>query len=248
MLCCAGKKIEDRGCRIAPRTPRRPCIPGAPAILYLLSSILFPAALPGCVPVGAVVNKVVGEPPIPPRYVPNSNRPMLVLVENYRNPDANRLDAQRATMYLAEELRSYRIAPVVDAEVAEALRSRPEYRSMKVEEVGRAAGAGQVLYVNLQQVKVDNTVGGDMLKARAQLSVRVVDAETGRTLWPTETAQGEALVADSPWVRTPAGAAEGTSEPALRDQLARTAAHQIVRMFRKWRPEDEEQELEETVR
>jgi TolB-like protein len=202
----------------------------------------------GCVPVGAVVNKFVGEPPVPPRYVPDKTKPMLVLVENFRNPDAGRMDAQRVTIHVAEELKRFHIAPVVTPEDAESLRGRADYHDMKVEEVGRAAGARQVLYVNLQPVKVDNTVAGEMLKARTELRVRVVDVESGQTLWPQDTPQGQTLVAESPWVRSPTGDREGLPEPELRDQVARSAAHQIVKLFRTWRPDDEEQDLEETVR
>jgi hypothetical protein len=221
---------------------------GPCAILYLLFSILFSLPFTGCVPVGAVFNKVVGTPPVQAQYVPDRTKLMLVLVESFRNPDAGRIDAQRVTMQVVEELRRYHVAPVVDPEDVEALRSRPAYRSMKVEEIGRAAGARQVLYVNLQPVKVDNTVASEMLRARAEMLVRVVDVDTGQTLWPYDAPQGQTLVAESPWVRSPAGGREGLPERELRDQVARSAAHQIVKLFRKWSPDDEEQELEETVR
>jgi hypothetical protein len=78
--------------------------------------------------------------------------------------------------------------------------------------------------------------------------VRVVDVESGQTLWPRDTPQGQTLVAESPWVRSSAGEPGGLPEPALRDQVARSAAHQIVKLFRTWRPDDEQQDLEETVR
>ena len=41
---------------------------------------------------------------------------------------------------------------------------------------------------------------------------------------------------------------EGIEEPALRDQVARGAANQIVRLFRKWHRDDEEQDLQDNVR
>jgi hypothetical protein len=238
------ERIANGGWRIARHSPT----PGPRSILYLLSSVLFLATAPGCVPVGAVVNKFVGPPPVPAQYVPDKTRPMLVLVESFRNPDAGRMDAQRVTIHVAEELRQYRIAPVVSPDDAEGLRARADYRGMKIEDVGRAAGAGQVLYVNLQPVTVNNTVAGEMLKAHAEMRVRVVDVGTGRTLWPHDTPEGQTIVAESPWVRSTTGGREGLPEPELRDQLSRTAAHQIVKLFRSWRPDDEEQDLEEAVR
>jgi len=239
MMHGAKKKIEDRGWRIARGALERA------AILSLLSSILvFPA---GCNVAGALASKVVPEPAVAARYVPSKQKRMLVLVENYRNPDAARMDAQRLTAHLAAELRRHGIAPVVDPNEAEALRARPDYPSMKVQEVGRAAGAGQVLYVNLQQFAVDDTVGGEMTKARGEMRVRVVDVATGQTLWPRSVPEGSTVTAETPWVRTASGTGDAASEIALRDQLARSAANQIVKLFRACRPDEEHQELEETI-
>ena len=69
-----------------------------------------------------------------------------------------------------------------------------------------------------------------------------------RTLWPHDEPEGQTVVAESPWVRTSPVGREGLPEPALRDQIARTAAHQIVKLFRKWSPDDEQQDLEESVK
>src|SRR6476620_7399924 len=140
------KKIEDRGSRIA-KEPQ--AAHAARAILYLLSSV-FCLAPAGCMVVGALTHKVVGSPAVPAQYLP-AKEPMLILVENYTNPAAVRLDAQRLSVHLSDELRRYHVAPVVDADAVETLRARPDYASMKVEEVGQAAGAAQVLYINLKQ-------------------------------------------------------------------------------------------------
>ena len=241
-------KIEDGGWRIDGETRRRSAIHyPLSSILYLLSSLLL-LSQTGCAMVGAVAHKVVGEPPVPAQYMPDKNKPMFVLVENYRNPAAGRMDGQRLMLHLADELRRHRVAPVVDPEEANALRARADYRTMKVEEVGAAAGAKQVLYVHLGAVSIDNTVGGEMIKASAEMRVRVVDVATGRTLWPTDTPEGHLLMAQTSWSRTSTGAPEGIDEPALRDQVARGAANQIVRLFRKWHPDDEEQDLQDNVR
>lgn len=225
--------------RLQASTSIRP-LPGSILLLAIIAA--------GCSPVGAVVNKVVGEPPVAARYVPDRSKPMLVLVENYHNPAAARMDAQRVTLHVADELRRYRIAPVIDPEDAEALRSRADYQGMKVQDVGRAAGAKQVLYVNLGRLNIDNTVAGEVMKAKAEMRVRVVDVATGQTLWPQDTPEGQTMTAETSWVRSPTGGREGISEPVLRDQVARSAANQIVKLFRKWRQSDEEPELEETVK
>src|SRR3712207_5314796 len=155
------RRMAERGAGTERR--RRPLS----SLLYLLSSVLWLLPAAGCSPIGAIANKFVGEPPVPARYVPDRKKPMLVLVENYRNPAAGRMDAQRVSLHVAEELKRHRIAPVVSPEEAEGLRERADYQAMKVQDVGAAAGAGQVLYVNMQPFRIDDTVGGEIMKARA---------------------------------------------------------------------------------
>ena len=237
------KRIEDRRWRIATNRarPRALC-----SILYLLSSILSLHSLTGCAAVGVVAHKVVGNPDVPAKYRP-AKEPMLVFVENYRNPSPVRLDAQRLTLHVVDEIRRHKIAPIVDADAMESLRSRPEFRTMKVEEVGRAAGAKQVLYINLQHFAIDDTVGGEMMKGHAEFRVRVVDVETAQTRWPRAVPEGYALAVETQWTRSTIGSREGATEPAMRNRIARDAASQIVKLFRKWDPDDDPSELEETV-
>ena len=216
--------------------------------IFLLVFAVSPALLCGCAQVGAVTYKVFGEPPVPAQYVPAKTKPMLVLVENYRNPSAAGLDGHRLTRHLVDELRKHKVAPVVDTEQLEAVRTRVEFRTMKIEEVGRAAGAGQVLYVHQLQVRMSDTVGGEVMKCRADMRVRVVDVESGQTLWPRPLPEGYAVSSETPWVRSAAAGREATAEPALRDQVALDAAKQIVKLFRSWKRDEDGAELEETVR
>jgi hypothetical protein len=225
--------------------PRRGAERLAPATLYFLFFGLF-LAPSGCTVVGALAHKAVGNPPVPAVYAP-AKEPMLVLVENYGNPAAVRLDAQRLSLHVADELHKYHVAPVVDAGALEGLRERPEFATMKIEEVGRAAGAAQVLYINLKKFTIDDTVGGEMMKGKAEMRMRIVDAGTGHTRWPAGEPDGHTVLAETSWVRSTVGDREGASELAVRDQIARNAAGQIVRLFRKWNPDDEDQDLEETV-
>ena len=224
------KKIEDTGGKIEDGGSRR----ARSSILYLLSSFLLITAQPGCTPLGAIAGKVAGPPPVKAKYTPPKSQPMLVLVENYRNPAATALDGQLLALRIEEELRRHRVARVVAAEDLEAVRADPSYAKMTIPAVARAAGAGQVLYVNLATFSVENTVGGDMLRGRTEMTVRVVDASTGATRWPTDNPTGEAVTAGTPWVRL----GEGVSESSVRDQMCRRAATDIVKFFRKHSPEE----------
>ena len=64
---------------------------------------------------------------------------------------------------------------------------------MTIPAVGRAAGAKQVLYVNVRQYAVEGTVAGEMTKGSGELTVRVVDVKTGANRWPTDSAAGHTV-------------------------------------------------------
>src|SRR4051794_26778835 len=95
-------RMEDRGWRMA--TPAR----GARAILHPLSSILVSILVAtGCSTAGVLTHKLRGPPPVPAQYTPKQE-PMLVLVENYRNPSATIADAQRLEDLIKEQLAQYK--------------------------------------------------------------------------------------------------------------------------------------------
>ena len=204
------------------------------SILYLLSSTFVFASHGGCTVAGVIAGKVAGPPPVKAQYAPPKDKPMLVLVENYRNPAATAVDGQHLALRIEEELRRHGVAPVVGADKLDAVRADPAYAKMTIPAVGRAAGARQVLYVNVAKFSVENTVGGEMLQGRTEMAVRVVDAATGATRWPTDSPTGYPVAVQTPWVRR----GEGANESTLRDQMCRRAAYNIVKLFRKHSPEE----------
>lgn len=192
--------------------------------------------LSGCDLAGAVSHKFVGPPPVPAQYQP-AKEPMLVLVENYHNPSASMLEAQRMAMLVGEQLRMHNVAPVVSPSRLETAQADPNYAKMTIPAVGRAAGAKQVLYVNVRRFAVERTVGGEMMKGTADMTVRVVDAATGANRWPID-AGGTPVSIATPWLRPGAGANDG----ALREQMSRSAADVIGKLFRKYSTEFQDAE------
>ena len=223
-------RMEDPGWRMAG------ALPAARAVLHPLFSILVFSPLltiAGCSWGGALAHKFVGPPPIPAQYKP-AKEPMLVLVENYRNPSASMLDANRLAMVLREELRRNDVAPVVSANRLDEAQSDPAYAKMSIPAVGRATGAKQVLYVHVGRLGVEETVGGEMIKGSADMTVRIVDAATGDSRWPIDPA-GHPVAIETPWLRRQ----EGADEASLREQMSRRAADYIVKLFRKHSVEEE---------
>ena len=92
----------------------------------------------------------------------------------------------------------------------------------------------QVLYVHVHKFSVEGTVGAEMLKGTADMSVRVVDADTGENRWPSD-AVGSPITLETPWLRM----ADGVNESTLREQMATLAADYIVKLFRKYSTEDD---------
>ena len=202
--------------------------------IHWLVSIAALASLAGCTPMGVLSHKLIGPPPRPAQYVP-AKEPMLVFVEKYRNPSSVMLDADRLARHISAELARHNIAPLVPPDRLEAVRAQSDYAKMTIPAVGRAAGAKQVLYVNVRQYTVEGTVAGDMTKGKGELTVRVVDAKTGANRWPTDSAAGHTVTLETPWLRRE----EVPTETALRDRMSRQATTYIGKLFRKHSAEEE---------
>ena len=213
---------------------RRVTRPGPRASIRWLVSIAALASLAGCTPVGMLTHKLVGPPPRPAQYVP-AKEPMLVFVEKYRNPSSVVLDADRLARRISDELARHNIAPLVAPDRLEAVRAQSDYAKMTIPAVGRAAGAKQILYVNVRQYGVEGTVAGEMTKGKGELTVRVVDAKTGANRWPTDSPAGHTVTIETPWLRRE----EVPTETALRDRMSRQAATYIVKLFRKHSAEED---------
>ena len=213
------------------------CRPGASLLVMAAGLTLQAWCSAGCTTAGALAHKFVGPPPVPAMYKP-AREPMLVLVEHYRNPSAVVVDAQRLSGVIGEQLRRYDIAPVVDPGKLEAVRADPGYAEMSIPAVGRAAGAKQVLYVNVRRIAVESTVGGETIKGAADLTVRVVDCATGNNRWPID-AGGHPISVATPWLAR----GEGANESTLREQMGRSAADAIGKLFRKYSIEHQDADM-----
>jgi hypothetical protein len=209
------------------------------AFCILLSA--FCISLPGCNILGVLVYKTRGPAPVLPEYVPH-HEPMLVMAENWKNPALARLDGEQLGRHITAELQQYDIAPTVDPDALEHVRARPNFSTMKLSEIGQAAGAAQVLYVNILKFNIDETIGSEMIKGQVDVTVKVIDAATGHTLWPADEPDGKLLSLETPQMRTgagigPTGGGPTATEAAMRDTMCRDMAVRVVKLFRKWTPD-----------
>jgi hypothetical protein len=186
------------------------------------------AGIGGCGAGGALLSKVMPDPVVPAKYVPQHDN-MLVLVENYQNPATITEAAEQMDRQIAETLVAHKVAPLVNPDLLTQLRTdHPDkYRKLEIPALGRALGARQVLYANVIQFATEPAVGSQMLKAHAEARVRIVDSKSGETRWPQDTAGGYPVSVDLPF--RPTG--DGVDEGYIREALARELSSRISKLF-----------------
>jgi hypothetical protein len=212
--------------------------------LLLLATCL---ALPGCNLVGAggvLAHKVLGPSAVDPVYTLGPE-PVVVVVENFRNPVGAMADAEEVTAMVIKDLRENLKADkddppkvnVIDQEkLIELQNGRPsEYGRMKIPQIGKAVGAKQVLYVDLITSGVEITPGSDLLRGRFFARVKVIDVATGQTKFPTDVPDGVPVS----WGTKPQRITDRVYPAAVRVRALRVGSNYVSRLFYKWKPEDQ---------
>lgn len=195
------------------------------------------AALPlaaGCMLASAAVYQTRGPTPINPEYVPKQE-PLLVLAEN-NSTSSSGFVADGLASAIVSDFRENKVAPIVPLTVLDGLRDKdlPAYKKMSIAEIGRATGAAQVLYVDMQSVEIENQNSGNYLRGKMVVRVRVVDSATGQTRWPGDDAAGRHLTAQTDYLH----GAEANESNVYR-QLDTAMATQVGHLFHEWQPEFE---------
>jgi hypothetical protein len=195
----------------------------------MLLAVGFSSA--SCNLMGAALYKITPPPAVEAKYKP-AGQPMLILVENFANPSANFIDAQRLTAQLAQYLEPHIDAPLVDPDKLYRLRDADlkEFRKMSIPQVGQATGAQQVLYVSIQSLSVETD--GITVRGSASATVKIVDATTGQTRWPLDLLSGYPVAQEVPLARVDSS----TSNMRIRTVLVTGLADQIAKLFYKWTP------------
>jgi hypothetical protein len=186
----------------------------------------------GCNLLGAMAYKFGGAPAIPAKYAPPKT-PMVVLVENSRNPATLRLEAQRLSSRVTDELDKHQVAPLIDpSKLNDLRRTDPtKFNAMAVTAVGRAVGAEQVVVVDLVEFNIQPDLASETFQGLAEARVRVVDVASGETRWPLDVSGGYPLSAKTSYVRP----VDGVDAVTLSEQLQSALSSQIARLFYEWK-------------
>jgi hypothetical protein len=205
-------------------------------ILYLL--LPFLPLIAGCA-AGYIANEVAGTPTVEAEYVP-PKEPTLVLVENYSISAGPDVDCDRLGRLIEQDLTENKVVPLVDDAALSNLRDRDldAYRKMSIAAIGQAIGAKQVIYVNVLEYGSDSPIGGDIVKWKARVKVKVVDTSTGASRWPLELAEGEPLEVETDYKESD----HDSGSEIVRDTLNKNLADKVDKLFHSWQKEHDDPE------
>jgi hypothetical protein len=211
---------------------------GCRTIAWISFCILTSAFCTGCNVFGAAAYKVMGPPAVPAEYVPEKE-PMLVLVESYRRPGMA-YDAEQLSRHVVEQLKYWETAPTIDLMELYKLRDAdPQaFAKMTIPEVGRKLGARQVLYIDMVDSDLESSSGMQVYRGEMTVRIRVVDSQTSASRWPVDAAEGFPVTYETDF----GGFASDGNSNTVRQKIYAGMAYQIVRNFRKWKPDNLQEE------
>jgi hypothetical protein len=195
--------------------------------------LLFAAA---CAPLGAIAYKLAPDPTQDARYK-LKDRPTAILVENFENPDLAANDSELLTRNLYDritkvEVDKKKIATFIPFQKTLDLHNRrpKDFPTMTMSQIGKAVGAEQIIYVDLENGGVAPLGTGAAMQGKAHAMVKVIDVETGDTLWPNDLAEGFPVNAQT----NPLAGREASDYNAVREELYDTMGDQIAKLFYKY--------------
>lgn len=187
----------------------------------------------GCQMLGLVMYKTAGDPDVPAQYT-LVQKQTLVLVENYRYARAAAEDAELLGRLIHARLSRKNLVPLVGHEKLLELKATQSqnFNRMTIVDIAHQLGAEQVIYVHFQGGGVTSMGGGSVRQGQASVLVRVVDAQTGQTVWPTGIEDGRVVSTE-----TDPAAIGSKPESDIRLHLYDDLAMKIVRLFHSWKPD-----------
>jgi hypothetical protein len=193
------------------------------------------ACVAGCQLFGAVVETTNGDDPIKAVYKPTT-QPMVVMVENYNG--SSPIDSENLARFIEAEITGNKIATLVSSDALASLRDADPvaFHNMRIQDIAKAVGAKQILYVDKVMVDLDRPQASDLAHGSLSASARIVSADTGNSLWPSGTGAGMPFS-----VEVPFSPMSQTNPSELRSKLTRQMAHEIVNTFHDHQPDLEDE-------
>jgi hypothetical protein len=193
--------------------------------------------LTGCELPGVILHETIGQLAVPAQYEPKKVS-TLILVENYRSPDEMQLDGDQLAHQIGDELKKEAKMDLVDPDKLVPLREEDptKFHSMTIPQIGKAVGAKQIIYVDLKQSAVTADISQSVVHAEALAQVRVIDVETGVTLWPASASHGHELDAKADY-----DPSDSSHAASMRTDMLTQLSSRIAKLFYKWQPDNLEE-------
>ncbi len=200
-----------------------------------LSALLALTLNSGCQLLSAVLFKTKGANAVPAQYT-LPKQPTLVFVESYNHVLSNGFDPEQLNYALVKTFKENDLAPTIDPQKLEKLRDTAgdAYRNMTIASIGRNVGAKQIVYVNITRAEIDRPSGGGAAHGIVGAQVKVIDASTAETLWPSGADMGQPVVVPTEWVRD-----SNDAENKVRSDMAVMTADTIGKLFYAWTPKND---------
>lgn len=201
--------------------------------LALLSgaALLAVACIAGCELISYPVAALGPTPKTPAVYELPENATVLVFPDDLTSPVSypplKRMVAQQTSELLtaneaAAETVSYRSLQDLQAR-------QPEFntRPTPIDEVGQAMGADVVIFINFTEFSLKDDPYNPLWHGRLVALVRVVDTDTGQTLWPELQAQGQEIIVET----DPEEQSASDYGSELSERLAEMLARKVAELF-----------------
>jgi hypothetical protein len=161
------------------------------------------------------------------------------MVENYRSPDEMQLDGDQIAHEVADELKKDGKLDIVDPDKLVPMREEDasKFRAMNIQSVGKALGAKQVIYVDLVESEVRQDASAGAVNGTATARVKVVDCDTGNTLWPSDSSPGKEVSLSVPFDQM-----DPAKAVSMHTEMLANLSSKIAKMFYSWKPDGTEQD------
>lgn len=188
----------------------------------------------GCAAVGVIAHKLIGPPPVQAKYTLEKVA-TVIMVEAYQNPSGSFAVSELLAGAIADDLKENdpklelvstdKLIELRDADVN-------AYAKMRVSDILAAVEARQAIYVDVQQSVVEPVSGGEYIRGRLLVRVKVID-DTGKLLWP-ESSDGFPVMTETPTSAT----GKGSNAITMQDGMAQSVGLSIGRLFHKWKTDE----------
>ncbi len=201
---------------------------GYPRIATGALLVLVAAAATGCNAIGVVADAIAGPPRVDAVYdLPKAKT--VVLVDDPGDLLPTRDLPNRIAGRVGDELVAQkRVTQVIGPRVINDLAAgNPDFDTWALDKVGRRVGADQVVYVVIQSFVL--TENNEVYEPQATATVKVLDVDSSKRLFPVSEPNGHVVVATERPV--PRDGASSKTDGIIARRVADALADKVAKLF-----------------